>query len=188
MQIKTFYKACPTEGDYRLCHDRPRRVGVLIRIYKRLAPPKAITDYVTTATPPPLSPCGLASLAPKSPNLSHQITPIYPHHLVDFSPKCKLFIKKCCFLTFPMQNSPVSAVLVGGVFLSQPENAPLPRPEKSPQTVQNPRPRPVDFSAKNQLILPQQSAKIISIFFGGPPPQRSEYDEQYPGALRQPGL
>ena len=155
MQIKTFYKACPTEGDYRLCHDRPRRVGVLTMISKRPAPPKAITDYVTTATPPPLSPCGLASLAPKSPNLSHQITPIYLHHLVDYSPKCKLFIKKCCFLTFPMQNSPVSAVLVGGVFLSPPENAPLPRPEKSPPNrPKSPTPprgffckKPIDFTA-----------------------------------------
>ena len=182
-------------------------------ISKRPAPPKAITNFSRTPCTPPqifanrsltaagrfdcvethgLRPCRRlrrrACGPPSPPNLSHQITPIYLHHLVDFSPVCKLFIKKCCFLTFPMQNSPVSAVLVGGVFLSPPENAPLPRPEKSPQTVQNPRPRPVDFSAKNQLILPQQSAKIISIFFGGPPPQRSEQDEQYPGALRQPGL
>ena len=156
---------------------RPRRVGVQIKTFCKAFPAVGAHRLYHTRQP-----------SPKNANLSHQITPIYLHHLVDFSPKCKLFIKKCCFLTFPMQNSPVSAVLVGGVFLSPPENAPLPRPEKSPQTVQNPRPHPVDFSAKNQLILPQQSAKIISIFFGGPPPQRSEYDEQYPGALRQPGF
>ena len=142
---------------------RPRRVGVQIKTFCKAFPAVGAHRLYHTRQP-----------SPKNANLSHQITPIYLHHLVDFSPKCKLFIKKCCFLTFPMQNSPVFAVLVGDVFLSPPENAPLPRP--------------VDFSAKNQLILPQQSAKIISIFFGGPPPQRSEYDEQYPGALRQPGL
>ena len=50
VQIKTFYKACPTEGDYRLCHDRPRRVGVLTMISKRPAPP--IGDYNLFHAPP----------------------------------------------------------------------------------------------------------------------------------------
>ena len=53
----------------------PRRAGVLIRITKKLSPPQAPASYFMTANPPP-----------KSPNLSHQITPIYFHHLVSSSP------------------------------------------------------------------------------------------------------
>ena len=32
------------------------------------------------------------------------------------TPVCKLSVKKCCFLTFLMQKSPVLAVLVKGLF------------------------------------------------------------------------
>ena len=53
----------------------PRRAGVLIRITKKLSPPQAPASYFMTANPPP-----------KSPNLSHQISPIYFHHLVASSP------------------------------------------------------------------------------------------------------
>ena len=115
----------------------PRRVGVLTKAFCKALPAVGAHRLYHARQP-----------SPKIANLSHQITPIYLHHLVDFSPKCKLFIKKCCFLTFPMQNSPVSAVLVGGVFLSPPENAPSPAPKNPPQPSKIPDPAPWIFLQK----------------------------------------
>ena len=102
----------------------PRRVGVQIKTFCKALPAvrRLQTFSRISADSRPPTPLIIS-------NLSHQITPIYLHHLVDFSPKCKLSIKNCCFLTFLLQKIPVLAVLVEGLFLPSPFEFP---PERSP--------------------------------------------------------
>ena len=60
------------------------------------------------------------------PNYPGNKSPFPPISYVNQTPVCKTSVNKCCFLTLPMQKSPVFAVLVEGLFPPRPKNLPLP--------------------------------------------------------------
>ena len=60
------------------------------------------------------------------PNYPGNKSPVSPISYANQPPVCKTSVNKCCFLTLPMQNPPVFAVLVEGLFPPRPKNLPLP--------------------------------------------------------------